>query len=199
MPSSYSKFKYKDLEDLGLKCRLNNLFHNIDIPYLEPSELFELGLERRSSKKLASEKSKSENITVPILDELETINQKTIAVYSGYLFDVDKTKGLRGECDFILAKNPDFYAIDFPVFCVVQAFNDNLDDACPECIAQMYAAQIYNEKWHGKTPIIYGATTSGTLWKFLQLTDKEAIVDEKIYYITELPKLLGVLNYIVNQ
>ena len=199
MPSSYSKFKYKDLENLGLKCRLNNLFHNIDIPHFEPSELFKLRLEKRSSKKLATEKSKSENITVPILDELETINQKIIAVYSGYLFDVDKTKGLRGECDFILAKDIRSYDVNYPIIQIVEAKKHDIEDlGVPQCAAQLIGARFFNQKNGIELKKIYGCATTGKIWQFLVLEGNTIYVDEKQYYIGNLPELLGAFQFIID-
>lgn len=199
MPKSYSKFKLEDLEALGLTIMLSKIFMDEEILPLEPSDFFKSRLERGLKRNLGTEKAKSENITSPILCEIEDLNEKKIAIYSGYTFNIDNANGLKGECDFIGTKNPKSYIIDNPIFCVVQALRDNLDDAMAQCVAQMYAAQIYTKKRHNQISTIYGATTSGTNWKFARLTENQVEIDYFHYSLSELPKLLGVLNYIVNQ
>jgi hypothetical protein len=156
-------------------------------------------LQRAQQKNVASEKAKSEKIIAPILDELEEINNRSFATFSGYQFNVDKSMGLVGFCDFILSREPKSPAIKSPVFCVVEAKNDNLDEGIAQCIAEMYAAQIFNQKRNKPQQVIYGTVTFGFEWKFIQLIDKSVIIDFNIYYLNELPKLLGVLHYIVNQ
>ena len=85
-----------------------------------------------------------------------------------------------------------------PVFCVVEAKNDNLDSGVPQCIAEMYAAQIFNENRGSETPFIYGAVTFGYEWKFLRLETKIALLDTDLYYLIRLPELLGVLQTIID-
>ncbi len=46
---------------------------------------------------------------------------------------------------------------------------------------------------------IYGAVTNAYEWVFLKLEGNTVFVDKKRYYLNELPKLLGVLQFITNQ
>jgi hypothetical protein len=199
MPTSYSKFKLEDIKALGINAQSGDMFEGTIIPEKEPSALLLAILERNQQSRMGTEKAKSEKIIAPILEELEAINKNHLAIFSGYQFNIDRALGLTGFCDFIFSKNPKSLDIQSPIFCVAESKNENLDNGIAQCIAEMYAAQIFNQKNNTQLPIIYGTVTFGLQWKFLQLIDKEVIVDKKIYYITELPKLLGVLNYIVNQ
>ena len=199
MPSSYSKFKLEDIKALGINAKFGSLFQDVEIAEKEPTSLLLAILERNQRSRMGSEKAKSEKIIAPILEELEAINKNHLAIFSGYQFNVDKELGLIGFCDFIFSRKPKALDIQSPIFCVAESKNENIDNGLAQCIAEMYAAQIFNQKNNTELPVIYGTVTFGLQWKFIQLIDKEAIVDEKIYYITELPKLLGVLNYIVNQ
>jgi hypothetical protein len=199
MPKSYSAYTLDDLTQLGLNIREEIFLREKNIAPLTPSAYLIETLERGKRRKLTSEKAKSEHLIAPILSEMEEINNRSFATFSGYKFDVDKSIGLTGFCDFILSKEPRFPLLKAPVFCVVEAKNDNLNVGLAQCIAEMYAAQIYNQKRNNTLPVIYGATTFGFEWKFIQLIDNQVKIDEDIYSIPELPKLLGVLNYIVNQ
>ena len=195
MPKSYSKYTYEDLSALSIKVREYKLFDKIK--EIEPSAFLAESLYKNLKRNLRTEKAKSELIIAPILNELEDTNDNIFGYYSGYNFDVDKNLGLRGFCDFILSFEPDSPIIEAPVFCVVEAKNDNLDSGVPQCIAEMYAAQIFNQKRGSETPFIYGAVTFGYEWKFLKLENKIALLDTDLYYLIRLPELLGVLQTIV--
>lgn len=199
MPKSYSKFKYEDLKKLGLMVEKKKLNLKPTITEIQPSPTLSMLIERALEKDIATEKAKSEKLISPILDELEEINNRSFSTFSGHQFNVDKALGLMGFCDFILSKKPTALSIEAPIFCVVEAKNENLDEGLAQCIAEMYAAQIFNKKENKPKKVIYGTVTFGLQWKIIQLIDNEAIVDTRIYYLYDLPKLLGVLNYIVNQ
>jgi hypothetical protein len=199
MPKSYSKFTLDDLKNLGLNVEKKQLNLSTKITEIQPSATLSMLLERAQQKDLSTEKAKSERLITPILDELEEINNRSFATFSGHQFNVDKVLGLMGFCDFILSQKPNALAIEAPIFCVVEAKNENLDEGIPQCAAEMYAAQIFNKTHHRNVPIIYGTVTFGFQWKIIQLIDNEVIVDNDIYYLVKLPQLLGVLNYIVNQ
>ncbi len=199
MPKSYSAFTYQDIENLGIVAKKTNLQLQKQSKSIEPSVMLTTALQRALEKDIATEKAKSERIIMPILDELEEINNRSFSTFSGHQFNIDKALGLMGFCDFILSQNPNSPLIKAPIFCIVEAKNDNLDNGTAQCIAEMYAAQIFNKTHNSTKKIIYGATTLGFNWKFLKLEENIAYLDNEIYPISELPKLLGVLNYIVNQ
>jgi hypothetical protein len=199
MPKSYSKFTAQDIDNLGIRTIDDYLFKHIAIAPIEPSTLLTSVLDRSMKRKLRSEKAKSEHLITPILTEVEEINQLKIACYSGYTFNVEKSLGLVGLCDYIFSHDPKSRNVEAPVFCIVEAKNENIDEGINQCIAEMYAAQVFNKKRNRERKVIYGAVTFGFEWKFLQLIEKEVIVDIDVYYLVELPKLLGVFNYIVNQ
>ena len=199
MPKSYSAFTYQDVENLGIITKKANLQLQKLTEPVEPSKILTTCLTRALEKDIATEKAKSERIIMPILDELEEINNRSFSTFSGHQFNIDKALGLMGFCDFILSQTPNSPIIKSPIFCIVEAKNDNLDNGTAQCIAEMYAAQIFNAANKSTKKVIYGATTLGFNWKFLKLEDNIAHIDNEIYPISELPKLLGVLNYIVNQ
>ncbi len=199
MAKSYSKFTSEDIENLGIRTIDDYLFKDANLALIQPTEVLSSILERSLKRKLRSEKAKSEHLITPILTEIEEINNLKIACYSGYTFNVEKSLGLVGLCDYILSLDPKSRNIEAPIFCIVEAKNENIDDGINQCIAEMYAAQIFNKKRNKERKIMYGSVTFGFEWKFIQLVEKEATVDTNVYYLGELPKLLAVLNYIANQ
>jgi hypothetical protein len=63
-----------------------------------------------------------------------------------------------------------------------------------QCIAQMVAAQIFNQRNGEAIASIYGAVTTGTDWKFLKLIDKTIWIDKRDYFINEVSQILGILT-----
>ncbi len=197
MAASYSKFTYDDLDALQINVQ-KRAFISTEVPEIEPSEWLKTTLKKNLNLPLASEKAKSELIITPILTEMVGHNPNLFTYFSGYTFDVDKTVGLKGRCDYILSLNPLSPRISSPIFTIVEAKNDNLDEGIPQCIAQMYAAHLFNKKRNTLIPIVYGAVSFGLEWQFLRLdTNNLAEIDTTIYYQVKLPQLLGALQYII--
>jgi hypothetical protein len=198
MPTSYSKFKIEDLEALNIKVRQTS-FLNGHIEPVAPSDYLVTTITKNLKKPMMSEKAKSEYLISPILSEIQERNIEFTHLYSGYTFDVDKEKGLKGLCDYIFTFSLDTpIIITSPVFSIVEAQNDNLANGIPQCIAEMYAADIFNERHGSKLPTLYGATTFGLQWQFIRYANGFAEVDSTVYYINQLPQILGILQYIVD-
>lgn len=195
---SYSKFNERDIEDLGIRIIQENWFqHSFQLP---PSDLLTQTFAINLQLPVFTEKAKSELIITPILNEIWARNTAFFTIYSGYNFEVDKSKGLNGFCDYILARTPQSVFINTPVLAVVEAKNEqDLPNATPQCVAEMYAAYLFNEQRHKSIPIIYGIITSGFEWMFLKLENKVAILDTKRYFLNQLPELLGALQTIIDR
>jgi len=196
-PKSYLSFSYDDLDALSLKV-LRDQFIPAILPAVAPSEWLFMTLQRNLLLPMASEKAKIEHLIAPILTEMVVRNRHLFTYFSGYTFDVDKSHGLAGRCDFILTLAPRSPRIEAPAFCIVAAKNDNLDNGIPQCVAQMYAAKLFNERRKHPTPAIYGAVSFGLEWQFLRLTGDMVQLDPTIYYQVNLPELLGALQYIID-
>jgi hypothetical protein len=65
-------------------------------------------------------------------------------------------------------------------------------------IAEMVAAQLFNETEGKPIPVIYGSVTSGKLWKFLKLEGKQVTIDVNEYQITPVERILGILKWMVD-
>ncbi len=197
---SYSSFTYEDLYALGLDITEESLFQTDQIPSVEPSRLLLEILAMNKDVPTATEKAKSELIISPILSDLRQRHIGKFTFFSGYQFSVEPKLGLQGFCDFILTKGPKTPFILNPILAVVEAKNEAIESQTPQCIAETYAASLFNERHN--TPhssVTYGTITTAFDWLFIKLEGKKVIVDNKRYFISDLPQLLGVLEYIVNQ
>jgi hypothetical protein len=198
MKKSYSQFTNEDIKTLGIHFIRGQLFNPIITPIM-PSDFLLKTLEINQTFPIESEKAKSEYLIVPVLTEIQLKNPKKLSCFSGYQFNVDSKLGLKGFCDFIISKKYNAVFIESPLVAIVEAkHNQDLPDASPQCIAEMYAAQLFNQKNHEDITCIYGALTNGYEWLFLKLENSEVILDTNRYSIKNLAELLGVWQVIID-
>ncbi|MFN4253942.1 MAG: hypothetical protein ACK4Q5_02915 [Saprospiraceae bacterium] len=167
---------------------------------LEPSDWLVQTMKITMARKIAyfSEKSRSEALVFPVLMELNARNQGAFALYSGAVMDADREKGLNGECDFILGLGKQNLELEAPVFCIVEAKDNDLDLGTPQCIAQMVGARTINEQDGLQLPAIYGAVTTGDTWAFLRLDGAAVTIEERPFYLAKTADLLGALQAIID-
>jgi hypothetical protein len=144
-----------------------------------------------------TEKARSETIITPILAEAKRRAGVQANVFSGVAFDVDRSSGLSGYCDFLIARSDKLYYVESPIIAVVEAKKEDLIAGLGQCAVEMVAIRIFNEREQSAIPIIYGCVTSGTNWRFLKLEGSKLTIDSVEYYLRELPQLLGILVRII--
>jgi hypothetical protein len=141
-----------------------------------------------------TEKARSELIVMPILVELRRMLDRRISLFSGIDFTVDPARGLNGVCDFIVSRSPEQLVLNAPALVLIEAKNDNIKSGLGQCIAAMVAAQEFNQREGNPAALISGVVTTGSIWKFLRLTETVISVDVPEYYLDRLPKILGILQ-----
>ena len=143
---------------------------------------------------ISSEKARSEMIISPILLEIRRKFNYEISFFSGVDFTVDSQRGLNGFCDFILSLSSEQLLVRSPVVVLVESKNENLRSGLAQCIAEMVAAQLFNERGgNNQIKAIYGAVTIGTIWQFIKLEGNLVSIDLSEYYIKDIKKILGIL------
>ena len=140
-----------------------------------------------------TEKARSEFMVAPILGELVKRLDYGIFVFSGKDFNVDSDRGLAGYCDFLVSRSPESISIQAPVCTIVEAKKEDINGGIAQCIAEMVAAQIFNERKGAAIDRIYGVVTSGIAWRFLILEGTVARIDRLEYYVSQVDKILGIL------
>ncbi len=136
----------------------------------------------------------------PVLLEVLLHFENEITLYSGEDLTVDADRDLAGECDFFFSKHPRKNVMQAPIVTFVEAKagcrpDEDFEYGQAQCIAQMYAAQLFNEQKGKPQPFIYGCAVTAGEWKFLKLEGKQVFIDIETYYLVELPKILGVFHY----
>lgn len=194
---AYSDFTALDLtQKFGIKFRAEKLFQNV--AEAAPSDWLIEALERGRELGFASEKSRSERLVTPILLELSDRNEHSFSIYSGVNLDIDEIAGLKGECDFIFSFSRIQDFVTAPIFCITEAKKQDLEQGTVQCSAQLLGAKRFNEAEGNKFKTLYGCSTTGIEWRFLKLEDHEIVIDEERYLITDLAKLLGVMQHIID-
>lgn len=196
---AYSDFTLREAVDrFGLTLAEEpDLF--ADAPEVEPGPLLMAMLPEFVPLALAinTEKARSELVIAPLLAALRAQLGHRFSVFSGIDFTVDAAQGLAGYCDFILSRSPEQQFLRGPVAAIVEAKNENLKAGLGQCVAAMVGAKLYNEREGISPAAIYGAVTSGSVWRFARLTGAALALDQQEYHIRQLAKLIGVLARIV--
>lgn len=142
-----------------------------------------------------SEKARSEFIIAPILLELREQLNEQISIFSGIDFTVDAASGLAGVCDFLISRSPYQAALETPVVIAVEAKRQDFEQGITQCIAEMIAARIYNERRGQVIEEIYGAVTTGDVWRFIVLRGKRALIETVSFDVRQdLEMILGILR-----
>jgi hypothetical protein len=167
-----------------------------DIPEVLPSSHLQMTLNENIflATAINTEKARSELIIAPVLLEVRRILNFQIGFFSGSEFNVDVQAGLSGYCDYILTASKESYEIRTPVVTLAEAKNESIKSGLGQCIAEMVAAQIFNQRNGEAIASIYGAVTTGTDWKFLKLIEKTVWIDKRDYFINEVSQILGILT-----
>jgi len=198
---SYSQFTTLEMIEAAFDITIADkvgIFANL--PESQYSDLLRQTLQENISLALAinTEKARSELIVTPILVELRKQFDYQISFFSGKEFNIDAEKGLNGFCDFLISRSSEQLLIKTPVVALVEAKNDNIQAGLPQCMAEMIAARIFNERKNNHITEIYGVVTTGTNWKFLRYIKQTIEVDLNDYFIDNISKIIGILKYLVD-
>lgn len=148
---------------------------------------------------ISTEKARAEFIIAPVLLEVRRQLPFRISLFSGVEFTVNPDQGLRGICDFLLCLSPLQLTIQTPVVMVVEAKHENIKQGLGQCLAEMVAAQQFNHERNTPIEAIYGVVTTGSVWKFLRLTETRVMVDATEYHISQVEQIVGIFVAMLQQ
>ena len=192
LESVVTKFELEKTESIGLFS---------EIEPITPSDYLTTGLAKKVplAAAIGTEKARSELIVADILVELCEKFDYRISFFSGIDFNVDFENDLTGVCDFLISLSPGQLFLEEPFIALVEAKNTDMKLGLGQCVAEMIAAQRFNQEKGNDIPCVYGATTTGVDWQFLKLEEKNLQIDIAIYPIQQSDKILGILSGMVNQ
>lgn len=196
---AFSDFKYPNvLQQLGLTWRTEpNLF--AAVAPIPPGHAFRDTLEIMTplATTVNTEKARSEWMIAPLLGDFWSRYRAQISLFSGADFQADPPTGLAGFCGFIVGRASQRPEIVAPVVVIFEAKQENINDGLGQCIAGMVGAQRFNQQRNNPIDPVYGCVTTGTAWKFLQLSGSVVTFDLAEYTLTQADKLLGILIHMV--
>lgn len=195
----YSQFTVSKVkEDFHLQLVEGTRFLPTQIELIPPSQRLQIILEDLPwAIAVDTEKARSEVIVNPVLLEVRRILNSSISVFSGEEFNVDVEAGLNGVCDFLISRSPEQLTVEAPAIVVVEAKKSDLKSGIGQCIAEMLAAQRFNQLKNQPIPTIYGSITSGTQWRFLKLSEQTVTIDLMDYPLPPVEPILGFLVWMV--
>ena len=195
---SYSQFTLpKVIEDFNLNLVEGVSFlSKLENP-IKPSPYIAEFLNKNLQLAIAlnTEKARSELIICPLLLAVKEALNNQISLFSGEEFNVEAETGLTGICDFILSRSKEQLFVKAPVAILVKAKKENLKVGLGQCIAEMVAAQKFNQKAKNSISTIYGTVTTGTFWRFLKLEENTVTIDLTEY---PLPPIESVFNQLIS-
>ena len=192
---SYSNFTIKDLKDcFGVEEVFRAGIFD-DVAPRPIGNLLKTFLDQNTNFAILqrTEKARSEFIIAPIFAELRQQAAEKISVFSGWELNVDAEKGLMGRCDFLVSDSPYQADMEAPIVVAVEAKQQDFDKGTTQCIAEMIAARIFNEREGHSRNRIYGTVTTGDVWRFLVLRDKQGLIDPNLLTLKDVDKIFGIL------
>lgn len=189
---AYSNFKLDQIP-----VRLGVQIHTVatlfpDLAPLPISDRLQALLDDQVPLALASltEKARSELIIAPILVEVWRLCHRQVTLFSGVTMDVDPSRDLVGVCDFVIVGEPNAMIVAHPLLAVVEAKNDDLRGGLGQCIATLVAAAQVNAVAGDDRPV-YGAVTTGTLWRFMRLAGDAVALEQREMSLDDLGHVLA--------
>jgi hypothetical protein len=192
---SYSDFKtlVQVNKELGIVIKAENeLYINV-----EPAELTQWFIDTMKmayTKAIRINTESSRQALIVDLMLMELNQHINISFFLENTFNVDSSKGLTGNPDAIISHSDNQLYITSPVVVLVEAKKSDLGSGLAQCIAEMEAARLFNEKEGNDIPSVYGVVTDGTLWQFLSLTDNIATIDSYLYHFGDGSQIVGILK-----
>ena len=196
----YSKFTLsKAVEDFQLTIIEGDRFLP-EVSPIHPTALLKDTLKETVPWAIAvsTEKARSEGIINPVLLEVKRQLKGKISVFSGEEFAVQPEVDLTGYVDFLISCSPEQLFIKAPVVVLVEAKKEDLKLALGQCLAEMVAAQRFNEQKRLLISTIYGTVTSGTVWRFLKLEGQTVTIDLIDYPLPPVEQILSFLVWMVD-
>ena len=186
---AYPDFTLESVEaELGVTAHPGRVFSTL--PHATPPAWLTDALARGRELALVSEKARSEFIVAPVLLAVRELSGGRISILSGQRLDVDTGRRLLGECDFILALSEPLPRLRAPLVTIVEAKKNDIEARLGQCIAQMVAAQVFNER-AGQSGVVFGCVTTGEDWQFLRLNEIVVLIDTTRHYINDVGAILA--------
>ncbi|MEB3339977.1 hypothetical protein [Okeania sp.] len=91
----------------------------------------------------------------------------------------------------MLTRSTQVLEIEAPAVVVVEAKKTDIKTGTGKCMAEMIAAQRFNEIQNYPISTIYGSVSNGIQWQFMQLVESVLTIDLNVYLLPPVDRILG--------
>ena len=193
----YGKFNTYEEAALQFQIKLQERSFIQKLPLTVKTDIFDFIQDNlKTRRSYVSENAICELLIAPIL--MVVSKATDLPLWSHIRFDIDETAGLSGVPDFIIAPASDIgTTFTRPVICVAEAKRDNFNEGWAQALAEMVAAQRFNQDDNIE---IFGLVTTGNFWQFGKLKGKILTMDTLALSASEnLQKVFDALHWIFIQ
>jgi hypothetical protein len=82
---------------------------------------------------------------------------------------------------------------------LVEAKKHDIEAGLGQCVAEMVAAQLYNERSGNGISAMCGCVTTGENWQFLRLVGTTVTIDQRKFYIDNVGGILAAFQASIRQ
>ena len=176
---AFSDFTLEDVADkLGVTTAPAALFPDLQ-PVPPPPWLLDW-FGRGTALSRSTEQARREHLIAPTLAAARAVSGDRLAVFSAPTFNVDASRGLNGECDYLVAVAPAVPPVRSPL---VEAKKADIGLGLGQCVAEMVAAHQFNRIRGEADAPIYGCVTNGEVWQWLKLDGARALLDTRQQFL----------------
>lgn len=208
---SFSNFKTIDQvqRQFNITLQQQSIIH---LQPVSPSAAFTDTLEfDMQNVDIRDEAARRETIIYPLLreifrhhtDKLSLFSHRSLAVEES---EDDSSQQKNGKLIRKLSGVPDYMistrshlgrtVIGKPLLIVIEAKRDDFDQGWAQCLAEMVAAQKYNDS---DTTPVYGIVTNGDSWQFGRLTQQFFVREPGVFPLRDIEELLGAIKFVFNE
>lgn len=131
-----------------------------------------------------------ERIISPVL-HIVAKNYDKLKVWLHVAYNVDETKGLIGEPDYLIAPRTKYGDMARPSLCVIEAKRDDFAQGWAQALAEMVASSLLGAQ------VCYAVVTTGKSWEFGKLEQNIFTVDPvAVSAADNLQKTFEMLNWL---
>lgn len=191
---------FKSIEDV--QQRYNIVEHRqplIQADSLEPSQAFlELYEFDVLNVDTTSEAARQETLIYPILREAFRHHVDRLSLFSHKTLSVNGDSELTGTPDYLVSHRSPLgrSVMGKPIVVIIEAKQDDFTGGWGQCLAELVAAQIYNDD---PNSTLFGIVTNGETWEFGRLYQSDLALDTAPFTVRNLPELLGALDFAFRQ
>ncbi|WP_199321874.1 hypothetical protein [Leptolyngbya sp. FACHB-321] len=146
-----------------------------------------------------SEKVRSEGLIYPLLVEVRRYLKRQSGCILRRRLHGRRNTRLEWTGGLLAWSFPPVSTLEVPATVIVEAKKADLATGLGQCVAEIVAAQLFNQLNGKAIPVVYGVVSNDTQWRFLNLQDRTVTLDLVGYPLPPIDQLLEFLVWIMQE